>query len=233
MLWDKEKGRRKIMPPVITFLVLAIIICTMGITRVAVKTDRMNTDKQSNVSSVTGTDSVYDHRYEIVSMLISNSETMSSLSKDENNTYIIYDYFLRDRLCNPDIELNNTQLKELKEKIIEIYNIMKLEGVKDFTKMSFDGRAVAIHLAGQIYEICGMKLETDINGNIERISDLTGNAIYIQSGKPTHYSFHIYTFIITVSIIIMLLCLILFIGRKSQLFGKDGVNNGFNEKRYA
>jgi hypothetical protein len=231
MLWDKEKGRRRIMPPIITCFIMVIILCTAGITRIAVGADRVNSTRYTGIETANEAD-LYDNNDKMISMQPEGYGVVSDY-REEDDTYGIYNYFLRDYLVSSRAEISDTQYNALKEKIKELNNIIKLEGIEDFAKMSFDGRAVAINIACQIYGLCGLELDIDVKGHIERIFDQSGDVLYLREDLPAHYNFQILAFIITISVMAVLLVFILLFGRKNKTLDGEGVHNGFNEKGYA
>lgn len=230
---NKEKGIREIMPPIITFVILLFIVSTIGITRVSINTGRMVNTNEKEFSAIDINDSSDESIRNFIAMQLEASDSRTNQQDYHISTYYIYMNCLTRHLDNSGVALSAENRKELGKKLKGFADLIKLEGEKDFTKMSIDGRAIAIDIATQIYDICGLKLVTDMKGNIKQISDRFGQMTYYQNKQQAGSDFQVLPLILTLSVIIVLFGVVFYIGKYNRLFEKEVAYHGFDKKRYA
>lgn len=145
------------------------------------------------------------------------------------------DYYnlLKEYISKPVLPMTLAKTDQMEDKIEALQDIIDYEENSDFTKMSIDGRRIAIYISKQIFELCGLRLDFSMEGRIEAISDLTGDNIYAKDVSVSKNSIHINALIITVSSLIILLIICIIIARRNQLFVKEVVYDGFDEERFA
>lgn len=227
-----EKGKKEIMPPVITFIILLLIIGTMGITRVSLNPNVVKGYMKGNYSEVPA--SYHDIYEEDIMSYFPEQEKYTDATMSNYSTYYIYINYLKNHLYNDAVKLKPWQYEQVKDKVAELVNVMKLEAETDFTKMSLDGKAVAINIAKEIYEICGLEIDFNRKGDIESIYDQTGNMIMYRNDRLIDYQFNMLFLIITLSIVTLLLGIAYFVTRKNSNYYREGVMyDGFDAKRYA
>lgn len=221
------------MPPVLTFGLLIILIVFIIIARglvhrnyeeagIVAMSSNVWIMNNSELNEVEGT--VLTLLYSV--MNLSNQEE----GRDTYNS--VYYCTLEEYLSRDEVSLSDVHEDDLKEKLIELQDIINYEGQVDFSKMSLDSRKIAVYLSEQIYKICGLSIGIDMEGNISKISDLSGNIIY-SNLTTKEDSFHLNALIITLALILVLLSICIIIAKKNQLFNKEVNYDGFDEERFA
>ncbi|HWT76050.1 MAG TPA: hypothetical protein VN258_15210 [Mobilitalea sp.] len=223
--------KREIVLPVITILIMLIIVLMAGITRVFVREDKSDI----TIGSITSYQDakLYMSEIQILTMLMKTEEDMINQKNLKNDTYDIYTSNLKSYLSKSHLDINAADFDLLKDKIVELTDIMNIEQECDFTKMSIDGRAVATDIAKQIYKICGLNLLTNMQGNIVKITDQSDNIIYSAKGEQPGYHLQIPILIVVLCVLVSLLVFLLVVVRKHKLFYKEVNFDEFNEERYA
>jgi hypothetical protein len=232
MIKNFRKRKREILLPILTILITAIIIAMAGVIRVRVKAEKVELPIESSKIAYEEA-KLYLSESQILSTLMNGEEDMKRLPEIDAGTLPIYINCLKSYLDITELSMSQATYAQLKDKIVELIEIMNIEQENDFTKMSLDGRAVAVDIAGQIYKLCGLELFTDMDGNIKQVADPSGNLIYQSENMVSVYHFQITVFIITISIILLLLIVIFLIGKKNNLFQKEVSYDEFDEKRFA
>jgi hypothetical protein len=169
----------------------------------------------------------------IVSMLSTGRQYLKTDNSKELGTYTIFTNKLKEYLSNPKINLSYYQSDELIELIEQFNSILILEKECDFTMMTLDARDIAINLAKNIYESCGLRLSTYIDGSIYRITDLTGNIIYENINPIEKTAIQWKVLFITLTIIITLLIIILIIKRMQIVKEEVVVSGGVEDEIFA
>ncbi|MHB8128931.1 MAG: hypothetical protein ACYDEX_08030 [Mobilitalea sp.] len=228
-----EKSKWEIMPPIITVIIILIILSTISVTREVLKSDKVSAARKSDNNTEQFIEAnLNDNGKEIISILLGGTKISDVKLNQNQYTYYIFINCLKNQMTGSKMVLGSTQYEEMKNKASELINIMNMEGNKDFTKMSLDGRAVAIDIARQIYEISGLRMDITMKGEIEQILDQSGNEIYNRNDLQLSSNFQIYALLITLSTIFILLGIIFYVSKKN--FNREEVAyHGFNKKRYA
>jgi len=169
---------------------------------------------------------------EILSML-SSSNMLPNYNNQENTTNSIFYKTLQEYLSSSEVYLRSNKVHQIEEKIMDLQEIMSSEGETDFTKMSLEGKKVAIYISEQIYEQCNLKLVLNMEGNIEEISESSGDIIYTKYTPVSQDGFQIKVLIIILASMTTLLSICIIIAKKNQLFMKEVVYDGFDEERFA
>lgn len=222
------------MPPVYTFLIILFIISIACVTRANLRTVKSDTGiAVSNhiVSEQSKNQTILKNQ--IVNLLMNNISIKEYQKKDNDNTYFVYTAFLKSYLNSDSMTLSDGTYEQIREKVNELIKIIKIEKECDFTKMSLDGRAVAIGIAKNIYELLGLKIDISMEGKIEQITEQSGRVIYIGRSTSSGYDIQIQALVIVFLIISVLLISITIYGKKKHLFKKEEKFNEFDEKRYA
>jgi len=169
---------------------------------------------------------------EILSML-SSSNMLPNYNNQENTTNSIFYKTLQEYLSSSEVYLTSNKAHQIEDKIIDLQEIMSSEGETDFAIMSLEGKKVAIYISEQIYELCDLKLVLDMEGNIEEISESSGDIIYTKYTPVSQDGFQIKVLIIILASMTTLLSICIIIAKKNQLFMKEVVYDGFDEERFA
>ena len=227
-------GKRKehIILTLSTFCVLFIIFCTAGIVRS--DADTRKTTEPVNAWYVAGLDNPgYDLSDKmILQILYEGKDYTSDRSDPQNNPYLILVDNFEKYLGKPE-DFNTEQTDKLMDKVNELIGIIKLEKECDFTRMSIDGRTVAIGISKQICGLLGLTLDIDLDGTIEYISKEDGRDIYWKDKQLQPADFNVYAFLITISVITAMIGMMFYISKKNQLFIRNVGQNEFDEKRFA
>lgn len=165
----------------------------------------------------------------LLSLLTSDIYVKTAGNDLEKGSYEIYMKYLQNFLNRQDVDLTTSQAYAALDKIMELKAIIKIEQESEFNKMSLDGRELAVKLSKEIYHICGLKLCCDIQGNITRITDHSGNYIYLNGNEVQAAGIHLNALLITLVILLVLLSVCFLLAKKHQLFIKDVTYDGFQE----
>jgi hypothetical protein len=231
MVVGSKKQKKGIMPPILTILLILAIFGMSGIVRLHIRHEKV--DMPMDSSNIGYQEAkLYISESLLMSMLSNGKEEIIDLQKEEG-TFTVYTGCLRKYLNGSGLQISAGTYEQIKQRIVELIDVMNIEHESDFTKMSLDGRAVAINIAGEIYKLCGLQLNTNIEGGIEQIKDREGNVIYQIDYPESDYNFQTYIFVITLSILFVLFWLIFFIIKKNNLFHKEVSYDEFDEKRFA
>lgn len=230
----KDGGRRRrALLPILTLLIMLVIVGTAGITRLNLKVNSLRTPtKLSSISSYEDL-KLYISESILLTALVDKKQVFGSPVVDDNSTYSIFISQLIQYVGSKDTAATLSRSELLEEKIAQLISIMNIEKESDFTKMSLDGRAVAIDIATQIYELCGLRLITSMEGGIDKILDDAGNVLFTNIGREPSYNFQPAVLIVTFAVILTLFGINLMIGKKNNLYKKDVRYDEFDEKRFA
>lgn len=225
--------RRRVLLPMLTVLIMLAIVGTAGITRINLKVNSLRTPaKPSNISSNEDL-KLYISESMLLTALVDDKQVYGSPLMEDNSTYSIFISQLIHYVGTKGSGATFSGSELLEEKITQLISIMNIEKESDFTKMSLDGRAVAIDIAKQIYEICGLRLITSLEGEIVRILDEAGNVLFNNISSAPSYNFQPLVLVLTFAVIFTLFGINLMIGRKNNLYQKDVRYDEFDEKRFA
>ncbi|WMJ85791.1 hypothetical protein [Anaerocolumna sp. MB42-C2] len=220
--------------PALISIGMLIITLSMLIVAGRLKTkDETGVPMMTNTGTVSQEENINTTEKTILTVLensFSQAGGQKNMAGNEYDTYIKQlDHYFK----NPDVNLAKTKLTEVTNKVSQLIALMKLEQESDFTKMSFDGRELALRLSSEIYNICGLKLSFGTQGNIMEVEDLSGKIVYENEKTAQQPEFQWNALLLSVGFIFFLLLVNVMIAKKHQLFVKDGTYNGFNEEGYA
>lgn len=210
-LWSKQC----IMPKVLRMGLLILIIVFIVLTRELIH----KSYEEISIPSV----------YNEIDML-ENTE----LSKDESTTLsILYTVFklsintgriddfnsiyywtLKEYFSKPGINLAQKSAEEIINKLKELQEIILYEGEAEVTNMSLEGKNAADCLLEQIYELCGLDMEKNLQA------------------KP-QLLLHTNVLVIILLLLLSLFLISIIIAKKNQLFGKEVIYDGIDEERFA
>jgi len=154
------------MPPMLTVLILMIIIGTGGWIRYIQKEEEPTIPVSAENTNLEKKE--YEGNQVVRSILLSYEAGIVSNRKEEGN-YSIFMQNLINYLEQAQIEWKENSEQQLKKELTDLEHIIQKEQENDFSRMSIDGRAVAIDIAGRIYSMVGLELVTDLDGNIKQI----------------------------------------------------------------
>jgi hypothetical protein len=220
--------------PILTTCILILIVSFVSVTKVVIsqKQVEINIPPMLNSDFESGNSELNTSERKILSMLHDINPTLH-LSEQIETMYTIYYATLRDYFSNMEVDINTYLANKVENKIADLQELMSIENVDDITRMSLDGRNIAITITEQIYKLCGLKIEYSLEGHIGTISNIEGKTIYTYTSPSSQEYLHIEAFLITISIIVTLFCLCLLFAKKNNLFIKDVIYDGFDEERFA
>jgi hypothetical protein len=222
------------MPPVLTIGLLIVMTCFISIVKGVIHNSHEEVSIPALSSNYVISDNVEINTSEqAILTMLSSVLTLSEQTEQRNDSNGLYYKTLQEFLSSEGVDLTTIQARNLKEKIIDMQEIINYEGQTDFSKMSLDGRSVITYISKEIYELCGLGLLLDGEGEIEKISDLSGNILYIKAVPASLNDFQIEALVITLSFIIILFSICYIISKKNQLFNKEVKYDGFDEERFA
>ena len=222
------------MPLVMTIVIITLIISIIGIARWSL---RFCDDDRIISTSVT-TEQIDDQglnetERNVLEQLSNYISLQTKQLKKEYNTQTIYFNFLRIYLSSEGVNLSTDNAGEIEKLIQDGVGLVDLEKETDLHKMSYDGRKVAEHLLKQIYKLSGLNLLINAEGNIEEITDLSGNSIYKEQNTKEEAGFRFDALIITLVVIQAMFYVCFAVAKKNQLFKKGGDYDGLDEKGIA
>ncbi len=198
-----------------------------------------DTKDEISISAISGNmeilkdDELNESEKIILNMLTGNVQIKDTRQFAEDNEYAVYIKYLHNYLGSPGVTLSSSKAYEVLNKIIELNAIMDIEQEISFSKMSVDGKELAINLSKEIYDVCGLKLTYDIQGNINQIIDKSGRFIYLSEITVQDAGIRLDALMITLAVIMILLGLCIIIARKNQLFMKDVILDEFKEEGFV
>ena len=229
----KLEGKRFLLP-IITICVITMIMCIVVIAR-----GILNTSDEISIPVLHSNTMLFDDRElnaserVVLTMLLGGIGQSGNLEDNRHDNNTIYYESLERYFSSYNVNLSITNRQKAVDYIKELNEIVSLEKESDMKKMSLDGRGVAIYLSEQIYELCGLKLEHNLQGDIVQITSQSDNFIYLQANPNKQAGFQPYALMITLVIILTLLSICIIIAKKNHLFVKDVTFNGYDEKGFA
>ncbi len=222
------------MPPILTLSIVIFIVGFILIARWLFNTyqEEVSIPSFSHSIMISDEKELSRSEQEVISLLSS----ISMLSKDNNQVNMMDSIFyktLQEYLSSSEVYLTSKQVLQIERNLINLQEILNSEGKTDFAKMSLEGKKVAIFLTEQIYELCNLKLELDMEGNIEKITDSSDNIIFSNRAPVSHHGIQVNKLIFTLTSMAILLSICIAIAKKNHLFMKEVEYDGFDEERFA
>lgn len=168
---------------------------------------------------------------EIISMISSSSIVASEGPQSDRDQKEIYSSVLERQLNKNNINLGIDQVKAVRSLLTQLNDV--IDGNEDdlLKKRSMISRGVILSVSEQIYEICGLKLIYDFDGNMRLIQDENGTILYEMAKKVKNKSgWNILLFVILICIILLFINYSI---SKKQLKKKGRMYHGYKEKEYA
>jgi hypothetical protein len=216
-----------------TIILIIIITSTAGIAQFILSPGKKNTEPLKSQIELFDETGINESEKLVLSTLYTEI-VFSNWQHDQTlNTYYIYFINLKKYFLTDGVDLSKDQCKQVISKIKDMQTIFYLENESNLSKMSVDGRGIAIDLFEQIFDICGLKIYTNMEGEIEEIQDQIGNVMYQNKTSVIPDGFQVYAFISILIIMISLLIISIIIVKKNQLFRRDVSLDEFDEKRFA
>ena len=233
---EPDKGRfgmnKRILSTLISICILFLIVCIEARTGSLSINDEISIPVQSNILGVYN-DSELNENEKIVLDLLTGINLGNRPLIEKNPDYKLYVEYLKAKFSTSEIDLSVSEADQIIDKIIDMNKIMNLEHEGSINNMSLDGRELSIKLSEQIYGLCGLDLIYDVQGNINLISEQSGDIIYINENYNRQKGFQINALMITLLIMIILFGICVIIAKKNQLLKKGGIYDGFNEEGFA
>lgn len=214
-----------------TICVMTAISCIVVIAKASVLTEKINIPVQTNSYGLFETDEFNTSERAVLTLLHNGIEETHIQNVQEDTIPTTYFKYLEEYLGSSGVDLSASKVTEVEAQIQNLNEIMNLEKESDFKKMSLDGRGMAIFLSQQIYELCGLTLTYSILGDIEQITETSGQVIYQKENPIRQAGLHINALVITLIVMVILLILCIMLAKKNQLFAKESINIGYDEER--
>ncbi|HWT26726.1 MAG TPA: hypothetical protein VN131_02200 [Mobilitalea sp.] len=232
-VYTGRTSKQLAMPTLLTIGILVVIISFISITKVSLGAyhDKPEQPIVMDNSAFTYNEGLNTSEQDILTLL--HSVINSPVPDEGNHNVSLYYNSLQLYLSSSKTNISPETAIQVKDTIIKLQDIIEIENKSDITKMSFDGRKIAIYLLERIYDLCNLNIVYNSAGDIERISNQTGKIIYNNGVPLTTMGYNLDALVITlVTIVILLGCCIL-IAKKNQLFSKDVIYDGFDEEGFA
>lgn len=222
--------RKRIIPPFFIICIVLLIICIEIVEANTYKSDEISIPVFASDNIILENKQLNNTEKVIVSLLAGK---LKETDKEKNTDYKLYVEQLNNFLSRSNVNLSEDTGETAAKKILEMSAIMDLEKVNDFNEMTLDGRVLVTNLSKEIYDLCGLKLNYNLQGEITRVSDKAGKIIYQNETqiKQSGFQFTKLMIILIVMAILILNCVV--IAKKHKLYTKEVVFNGFEEKRFA
>jgi hypothetical protein len=147
-----------------------------------------------------------------------------------------YSIVLEEYLSHSGVNLSASNAAEVIHKLQKLEHVMEVEKKFNYKEMTLDGRARALQLSQEIYELCGLSVTYNIRGDMEQITNLSGAILYKRERIPQQSSLHMEALFITLGFILLFLILCIIYAKKSHLFVKDAFIEEYEDyenKEYA
>lgn len=230
----KLRDNKCIMPPALTIGLFIALFSFIIITRVLIhrSNEEISIPAQSKNISISENSDLNQSEVTILSMLWKVLDLSNQKEQGEASNLLYY-RVLEEHFSNDDVNMNSSQALDMKDKIDDMREIINSERQTDISNMSLDGRKIAIYIVKQVYAICGLQLDLTMEGNIEKITNQSGNTIFQKTVPTNHEVFQMNALIITIVLALTLFSICFLIAKKNQLFNKDVIYDEFDEERFA
>jgi hypothetical protein len=218
-----------------TISVLILIVSVMGVAKLSLKISEAGRE-QGAAQAFTMEDKTGLNVLE-ADILLKMADAMELSRVTETGAggtkyYAPYFEYLMQYYRNNDLKFNKEAVTRINGLINDMNELIHLEESSQISEMSLDGREVYIYILEQVYELSGLEVIINSDGDIEQVSDQTGSVIY--QDKPEQQTiFQVNSLIIIVSAIVVMISICCAIARRNQLFEKDVEYHGVKEKRVA
>lgn len=155
--------------------------------------------------------------------------TIPLLGTKENEIAIYLESYIKQIDNEEKVEVQ----KQIENKIEALRLIINMEHVNIFSQMSLDARTPAMKLLADISKLYGLEVAFDLQGNIVKISDITGTALYSNEIANANKNIRLEKLVITMLILTVFVSICIYITKKKQIFIKDGIYDGYNQEGFA
>ncbi len=222
--YNKLKLRVCIMPPALTIGILIFLLVFIIVTRTLIY---KNLEAARDVPA-------FDHIRisENLQYNVDENIVLSALYNVINTSNPQYYFTLKDYLGMEGINLTREEANSVKDKLIDLEDIINYEGVRALSKMSLEGKKAAIYICEEIYGICGLKVDMNRKGEIIRVTNSQGHIFYSNIAEGG-VKFHADALIITVIFVAILYSIYIIIVTRNHPFNKEVDYDEFDEERFA
>jgi hypothetical protein len=219
------------MPPFMTVSILVFIICFIFFARGLASLEKKEYSIPTfSTKLITMEESELKTERDLEAQL-SGVLKVLSLQEDNSNHETVYNLLLEEAHDN-SLNFTEDDLSRLHNKMLDLQEVLRLEKVSEFKDMSLEGRKLIIYIVRDILRLYGYHLTVNLDGDIEKISDLSGVLVYSKTQLNfSEIQFKGLVFVLSFVFLALLICIL--IAKKKQLFEKDVRYDGLNKKRYA
>lgn len=202
----------------ITIFVLLIIACIVITIKFSLlnNADKITEEYTSKVHIED--DNLNETENAILNILIDTASTSNIQSTTLSETYYTY---LKSYLESTKVQLEPETLYQLEDNMKDITAIISLEKVSNIKSMSLDSREIVLSITKQIYKTCGLKIVFNLQGDIQKISDINGNYLDLGESLFEQEFFDFPIFLSVLFVVLFLFHICLRIAKKNQLFIKE------------
>ncbi len=229
-LSDEGIDSHKLMPPFLVVCIFIFITCFVFLARALA-----NSMNQENSIPVYSTDLI---RFEEdggnqqdLEMNLPAILRMIGIKDDTKDHEVVYRILAND-FKHKAVNMSTEELQQVHSKIIDLQEIIGQEATDEFNDMSLEGRRLIVYITQEVFELYGYRVTLGLDGNIEKISELSGKIVYSKT-RVTHSELHIKGLVFILSFVLLALLICILIAKKKQLFKKDVRYDGLNKKRFA
>ncbi len=228
---EERLNAKKLMPPLLVKLIIIFTISFIFFAKALANPDH----KETSIpvwSMVSGMDQ--DVRVETEENVINQLEVIVpflKLQENRRSKEALFDLLLKN-LRDQVIGMSDEKLELLYKRVMDIQMIIKQEKSVEIQNMSIEGRRLIFYIINEIFELSGYQITINLDGKIEKISDSSGELVYSYTQSDLS-GVQGKGLVIVLSIIFLALLVCILIAKKNQLFRKDVIYDGLNEKQYA
>ncbi len=227
-------NRKCMMPPIFSMGIMLLLICFTVTARGVIHTNY----EQTNITAATednpalAAKGLNQAEVKILDTLW-RTAGMNAQTGHDRTFFGSYYSILKNYLSNETVNIKEDSTGNILKQLADLQDIINYEGKTDMKDMSLDSKKMAFYITEQVYKACGLTLEINQEDNIGKVSDAYGKVLYkydLVAQKPV---FQVNALVITLTAAAALLGICIMIAKKNQLFGKEVVYDGFDEKGFA
>ncbi len=228
---EEKVNIKKLMPPLLMRLIIVFIICFIVFARALANPDHKETSIPvwSTVSGIN--QEVRAETEEEVVNYLSKILRLLAIQENGRRKEALFGLLLnkiRDRIT----DMPDENLELLYNRVMDMQMIIDQEKAGEFMNMSLEGRRLIIYISNDIFELSGLQVTINLDGEIEKITDSTGVLVYSHTQADLS-GIQGKGLVIVLSIILFALLVCILIAKKKQLFRKEVIYDGLNKKQYA
>lgn len=225
-----RKHWKKVIFPLITLGMFSAITCIVVFAKAGVNDDYKNRFPIAEFRELLMNPEFNPNELTVLTMM--NRDASDLIITTQSVFGSLYEQ-LKAYLGRSGVDLTKEKAEQARKNIVELNQIIAMEGNRDLKEMTLDAKGMATRLSQLIYQSCGLKLSFDMTGNIDKISTTDGSILFDRHKSAEQDRIHIQPLAITIGVIIILLFFCVLIARKHKLFQREELYESFDEEKYA